>query len=516
MTVTVTLPKFFKKYAGGQQELSIHATTMGELFSTLCAKHPELKERLLNKAGHVHPYLALFLNKEATARDNLDAIKLEDHDEVEVIAMAVGGNHSPSQNSPKKPIRDVRMKGFRQRISVDQALAHAYQNASPLPSESIHVTDAAGRVLSAPISSPVNVPAFRRSAMDGYAIQAQDSFGATLYDPLPLTLIGEVLPGKIFRGQVGPGQCVRIMTGAPVPDGADAVLKAEDSSLDTSSPKTPRVLVQAAISPGKNVGRIGEDIQSGQELFKTGRKLRAQDIGVLASIGQAQVPVVRQPKVRLIATGNELLDPGETPSGAQIVDSNTPMLRALLPRDGATLEMACRLPDNKDEIKAALLEDGPDVIIATGGTSVGAEDYLPILVQELGELPVHGIAMRPSAPTGIGRVGSKTIFLLPGNPVSCLCAYDFFAAPLLRRLAGLPTEWPHRSEVLPLKRRIASQIGRVDYVRVAVQDGQVDPIAISGASVLSSTCRADGFVITPEGSEGMPEGESVRVYFYQH
>ncbi|MDF1663136.1 MAG: molybdopterin-binding protein, partial [Planctomycetota bacterium] len=201
----------------------------------------------------------------------------------------------------------------------------------------------------------------------------------------------------------------------------------------------------------------------------------AQDVGVLASIGQAQVPVVRQPKVRLIATGNELLDPGETPTGARIVDSNTPMLRALLQRDGATLEMTCRLPDNKDEIKAALLEDGPDVIIATGGTSVGAEDWLPVLVQEIGDLPVHGIAMRPSAPTGIGRVGDKHIFLLPGNPVSCLCAYDFFAAPLLRRLAGLSTDWPHRSEILPLKRRIASQIGRVDYVRVAVKDGQVDP-----------------------------------------
>jgi molybdopterin molybdotransferase len=503
MPVLLHLPNFFKKYAGGQQEFSIAATNVLQMFETLFQDHPQLRERIFTPKNQVHPYFALFHNSQSMPRDKLDQFLLNDKDEIEVIAMAVGGSDRSDS------LRDVRMRGFQQRIPVKQACQLAYGQTSTLPSESIDLTRAAGRVLTSDIKSEVNVPAFRRSAMDGYAIQAEDSFGASLYDPVQLKIVGQVLPGAQFQGQITSGQAIRIMTGAPVPEGADAVLKAEDSREENDT-----LLVHAGLSPHKNIGRIGEDIQAGQTVLHKGRRLRPQDIGVLASIGIGQIQVYRRARVRLIATGNELLEPGATPAGAQIVDSNSPMLSALLPRDNAVLEKVCRLPDDKEQIREALLEASADVIIATGGSSVGCEDYLPILVQEHGQLLAHGIAIRPSAPTGIGIINKKPVFLLPGNPVSCLCAYDFFAAPALRKLTGLSPDWPHRSRTLPLKRRISSQIGRVDYVRVAVIDDEVDPIAISGASVLSSTCRADGFVITPEGSEGHPKGSLVQVYFY--
>ncbi|MDF1662355.1 MAG: MoaD/ThiS family protein, partial [Planctomycetota bacterium] len=223
MSVLLHIPKFFKKYAGDQQELHIDASSMQELFATLCKDHPQLQERILTKNGDIHPYLALFLNKQSVSRDNLADLTLSPNDEVELIAMAVGGSNDNPH--PQKSIRDI--------------LKEAYGSATPLPLEEVHVTQAAGRVLARAITSPVNVPAFRRSAMDGYAIQAKDSFGATLYDPIPLTLIGEVFPGKAFEGPIAPGQCVRIMTGAPVPDGADGVLKAEDSAEEFDAAFVP-------------------------------------------------------------------------------------------------------------------------------------------------------------------------------------------------------------------------------------------------------------------------------------
>jgi molybdopterin molybdotransferase len=155
------------------------------------------------------------------------------------------------------------------------------------------------------------------------------------------------------------------------------------------------------------------------------------------------------------------------------------------------------------------------VILISGGSSVGSEDHAPRLVAELGELPIHGVAMRPSSPAGVGRIGTALVFLLPGNPVSCLCAYDFFAARALRIMSGLPADWPHRTRSLRVARKIVSAVGRVDYCRVRVTGDEVEPIALSGASILSSTTRADGFVIVPGASEGYGPGSDVVVYLYE-
>jgi len=278
------------------------------------------------------------------------------------------------------------------------------------------------------------------------------------------------------------------------------------------------MLVLDEVPPGKNVGRRGEDVTGGTTVLAAGRVLRPQDLALLSSIGMAEVEVVRQPRVRIIVTGSELLSAGQQAAGARIADANGPMLAALVARDGGSI-VGCMgseqyiVPDEPAAILTAMQSDA-DVVIVSGGSSVGQEDHAPGLLAEHGELTIHGIAMRPSSPTGMGRLGERLVFLLPGNPVSCLCAYDFFAGRAIRLMGGRGGEWPYRKVRLPLVRKLVSQVGRVDYARVKIVDGEVEPLAISGASILSSTTMADGFVIVPADSEGYPAGTEVDVLLY--
>ncbi len=401
------------------------------------------------------------------------------------------------------------MRGFAERADVEEVEAFLREHARALESEPVDLLDCAGRVLAGEVAAGVAVPGFRRAAMDGYAVRGEDTFGASSYEPVPLRILGETLPGSAFAGEVGAGQAVRVMTGAPVPEGADAVVKAE-----VCSEAGDRVEVSEAVSPGRNVGAPGEDIRSGDVVLRAGRRLRPQDAGLLASIGAARVPCVRRPRVRLVVTGDELLPAGSRPTGVCIVDSNSVVLRALLARDGAECLPFEILPDRPERIREALADGRADVILVSGGSSVGTEDHAPRLVSELGKLHFHGVSMRPSSPAGVGTIGDAFVFLLPGNPVSCLCAYEFFAGPTLRALGGRSREWPHRRVRLPLARKISSAVGRTDYVRVAVDRGRVAPIATSGASILSSTVRAAGCVIVPRELEGMPEGAEVEVLLY--
>jgi molybdopterin molybdotransferase len=242
--------------------------------------------------------------------------------------------------------------------------------------------------------------------------------------------------------------------------------------------------------------------------------LRPQDLGVLSSIGLGEICAVQRPRVRLAVTGNELLPSGSQPKGFHIADANGPMLAALIERDGGMVDFPGLVRDDRDAILEALQADA-DVVIVSGGSSVGIEDLAPMLVAQQGELAVHGIAMRPSSPTGLGRIGQRLIFLLPGNPVSSLCAYDFFAGRAIRALGGRSKEWPYRAMQGKLTRKISSPIGRLDYARVKVLEGNlVEPLAVAGASLLSSTTRADGFVLVGDDSEGYAAGSDVQVWLY--
>jgi molybdopterin molybdotransferase len=413
--------------------------------------------------------------------------------------------------STPQPFHDVRMRGFRDRAEVADIERLLETRVAPLAGEVAALADAAGRVLAAPVVSTVDVPSFARAAMDGFAVRGADTFGADAYNPLPLAVLGEAFPARPFAGAIGPGQAVRIMTGAPLPAGADAVLVAESAE---HSPDGRRVLAREAVPPGRNVGRVGEDVARGREVLPAGRRLRPQDVGLLASIGATEIPVVRRPRVVILVTGNELLPPGSAPVDFRIVDSNSPMLAALIARDGGVPLPALYLPDDYVAVRDAIRDADADAILVSGGSSVGAEDHAPRAVAELGELAVHGVALRPAAPTGIGFLGSRVIFLLPGNPVSCLCAYDLFAGRVVRRLGGRSSEWPYRSVGVPLAAKIVSAVGRVDYVRVTIENGLATPIAVSGASILSTTVIADGFVLVDRDREGHAPGETVVVWLY--
>ena len=407
---------------------------------------------------------------------------------------------------------DVRMRGFAKRHTVNEATAWLDAQLHPLAAESVSLQIAADRVLAASIISDFDVPGFDRATMDGYAVVAESTEGASAYTRLPLTVVGDSMPGRPFEGIVSAGEAVRIMTGAPMPRGADAVLPAEWVEIENGN--RPEIIsALASVSPGKNLGRRGEDVVRGSKLFEAGRVLRPQDLGVLSSVGHGNVNVIRQPRVRLVVTGNELLASGTSPRGFQIADANGPMLAALIERDGGLVDFPGLVRDDPAAILEALQSD-VDIVIVSGGSSVGMEDIAPVLLAQHGELAVHGIAMRPSSPTGFGLLGTRIVFLLPGNPVSSLCAYDFFAGRAIRALGGRSKEWPYRAIRGRLGRKISSPIGRLDYARVKIADGIVEPVAVAGASLLSSTTRADGFVVVGDDSEGFAAGSEVDVWLY--
>jgi molybdopterin molybdotransferase len=411
---------------------------------------------------------------------------------------------------------DVRMRGFRRRAEVADVLALLESRTAPLPGEAVPLLEAAGRVLAEAVVSGVNVPGFARSAMDGFAVCASDTASARA-----LTVVGEAFPARPFAGEVKPGEAVRIMTGAPMPPGADAVLMAELAQVDPGG----RVAARAAVAAGKHVIRVGEDVAKGATVLPAGRSLRPQDVGLLASIGAASIPCVRRPRVAILVTGNELLPPGTPPAGFQIVDSNSPMLAALATRDGADIRGVRYVRDDFAAIREAILAASreADVILVSGGTSVGTEDHAPRVAAELGELAVHGIAMRPAGPLGVGFLSghqpahtgrSPVLFLIPGNPVSCLCAYDLFAGRVIRRLGGRSWELPYRKVVRALAGEITSAAGRVDYVRVKVEGQGVTPLATGGASNLSGAVAADGFMLVPRDLDRLKVGEAVEVWLY--
>jgi molybdopterin molybdotransferase len=418
---------------------------------------------------------------------------------------------------------DVRMRGFGERTAVPVALAVLERRVTVLDAEMVPVARASGRVAAADVAARCSVPHFARAAMDGYALVAADtSGGPDGGDPLAapdaavvLRIRGDALPGRPFAGVVARGEAVRITTGAPMPDGADAVLMAERAE-EVLREGAPWVRAFARLERGKHVGAVGEDVRAGEVVVRRSRRLRPQDLGVLASVGVAELLVVRRPTVRVVITGDEILPPGSVPTGPFIVDANSLMLEALVRRDGAVASVV-RVSDRRALVRSAI-EDAPeDVVLISGGSSVGPEDHAPLVLAEIGEVAVHGVAMRPSSPAGFGFFGQglcRVAFLLPGNPVSCLCAYEFFAGPSIRALGGLPRAWPHPRCHGRLASPLVSAVGRTDYVRVQLDGDRVIPLALGGASILSSTTRADGVVVVPEASAGYAEGASVEVLLY--
>jgi molybdopterin molybdotransferase len=407
--------------------------------------------------------------------------------------------------------RDPRWRGFRNRTAVEDVLALIDSRIGPLGAEEIALASAAGRVLVEEVRASTPVPPFDRAAMDGYALRGEETFGAEAYTPALFQVVGRSRPGRRFAGEIGPGQAVEIATGAPIPAGADAVVPVEATSRQGDL-----VRVVEPTPPARHVGRSGEDLAQGASVLSAGRVLRPQDLGLLSALGRSMIQVLRRPIVTIVITGDELLPAGTPARDDRIADMNSVMTAALVTRDGGLPRVVGPLPDIAESLETALVESAQssDLVLVSGGSSTGPEDHAPGIVAKRGTLNVHGVALRPASPTGLGFLSGVPVVLLPGNPVSCLCAYDLFAGRIVRRLGGRPPEWPYRPVTLPLRHKLSSELGRVDYARVRISDGYAEPMAISGSSILSSTTRADGFVLVPADLEGYAAGAAVTVWRY--
>jgi molybdopterin molybdotransferase len=405
------------------------------------------------------------------------------------------------------------MKGFRSRASVAELSAWIAGRINALSSENVSFRESCGRVLAKDVVATEAVPAFDRSAMDGYAVQAEETFGASDYMPAPFRCVGKSRPGWSCEAAIGPGEAIEVATGAPLPRGADAVVPVEATRLEGET-----VLVTEAVPRGRHVSRRGEDFTAGALVLRAGRILRPQDLGVLSAVAAIRVAVVRRPRVVVMITGDELLAPGTPARDFKVPDINSVMLAHLVARDGGLCEVVGPLLDRRTLIRDAIVDAASraDLVVVSGGSSAGPEDHVPGIIAELGRLIVHGVALRPASPTGVGLIleAELPVVMLPGNPVSCLCGYDFVAGPIGRRLAGRPAQWPYRSVNLPLATKLSSMVGRVDYARVRIRSDRVEPLSTSGASILSTVSRADGFVVIPAGLEGYPAGASVEVWCY--
>lgn len=401
------------------------------------------------------------------------------------------------------------MSCFAGRMTAAEAQAWVDQWQPTGATETVALADALGRVLAEAATAASDLPPFARAAMDGYALRARDVEGASVYAPLPLKVIGDARPGRACDARVGSGEAVRILTGAPMPQGADAVLPIEQVQARGTA-----IEALAPVPEGMHVGPRGEDLSAGAEALRAGRRLRPQDLGLLSALGRARVSVQRRPRVRLLITGGEVVPADEALGEGRIHDANGPMLTGMVLRDGGTVESLRRLGDDRAALLEGLSEPGADLILVSGGSSVGDEDYGPGALRELGELAIRGVAMRPGSPVGMGRVGDRPVFLLSGNPVACLVQYDLFAGRALRRLAGLPPGWPYARKRLRLARKVASAPGRLDICRVRVSEEGALPISASGASLLTTVTRADGFLLVPDAMEGYAAGSEVDVFLY--
>jgi len=417
------------------------------------------------------------------------------------------------------------MKLFRTLISYDEALRTVLAHASRTGYEEIRFDDALNRVLAEDIRSPIDSPPFDRAAMDGYAIRGEDSFGASPQRPVLLT-IRKGVPGPEAAVEcldVREGECVPIATGMPVPRGSNAVVM-----LEYTKERDGTLEVYRPVPPGKNVSVRGEDVKAGEVVLPAGRRLRAHDIGMLAMLFQRTVRVYQRATIGIISTGDELIDPrtssvadehaqGTRPS--KIADSNSYMLAAFT-HPLANPHRIGILQDDPEAIKAAIrsaLEGACDAMLVTGGSSVGSRDFLTDVVEALGELLFHGVAMRPGEPTGFGLINRRPIFVLPGYPVAAIAAFELLVRPFLLALHGVADE---RIRLPAIARKdIPSAVGRTDFVRVKLQKEAgryyAEPIRVSGSGILSSMTKSDGFLVVAANKEGIAAGETVAVTLYE-
>jgi molybdopterin molybdotransferase len=395
-------------------------------------------------------------------------------------------------------------------ISVDEALARLLDGVAPLDAETVSLDAANGRILAADLAATRTQPPFPASAMDGYAVRAEDIASV----PATLRVIGEAPAGHGFAGTLGPGEAVRIFTGAPVPDGADTILVQENATRDGDT-----VTAQESAGKGRFVRPAGLDFAKGEVLLRAGERLGFRELALAAAMNHAQLPVRRRPKVAILATGDELVEPGTEPGPDQIIASNHAGVAALVADCGGEPLQLGIAPDERAAIAqriAAARTAGADVLVTLGGASVGDHDLVQEMLGAAGmDLAFWRIAMRPGKPLMAGRIDGMRVLGLPGNPVSSLVCSLLFLRPLIETLLGRPATRRDR-ERLPLARDIGGNDRREDYLRAAIlraEDGSetVQPFDRQDSSMLATLARADALVVRPPHAGPLAAGARVPV-----
>jgi molybdopterin molybdotransferase len=403
------------------------------------------------------------------------------------------------------------MRPIRETIPLDEALALMLEHAAPITrTERVPLAHAAGRVIaSAPMAS-MDVPPFDRAAMDGYAVRAEDTFGAGRYDPRVLRCVGKLYTGQVSARRVEPGECIEIATGAPMPDGADAVVMVEETER---VPDAEGVRLFTPVYPRQHVGRRAADIAAGQPVLQPGDVLNPSRIGAMAAVGALELDVYARPRIAILSTGNEIVQPGAPLGPGQIYDINQFTLSSIITAHGGEPIVLPTAQDHLDAlsraIDAALAED---VLVFSGGSSVGERDLILDVLVSRGEVLFHGVAVKPGKPTVFGRVAGKPVLGMPGYPTSCLSNGYLLVVPMLRRMARLPEHRPQIARV-PLARRIVSTTGRHQFYTVRIADGAATP-AFKASGDITSMSRADGYIEIPAHVDIVEAGEIVDVKLF--
>jgi molybdenum cofactor synthesis domain-containing protein len=402
------------------------------------------------------------------------------------------------------------MRPFGKTITLAEARAIIDAAVQPIArTETIVLQDANGRVLAEPVQARADVPPFARAAMDGYAVRARDTAGASRTAPSVLHRIETVFTGQVPQKAVGAGHCTEIATGAPMPEGADAVVMVEETDIDEAGV----VSVFVPIAAGQNIGRQGADIRRGQRVLEPGTPLNASRLGAVAALGLTEVLVYAKPGVAILSTGNEIVDPGQPLGPGQIYDINRMTVAAVVADNGGLPVPRRTAADTLEDLLRAVDEClGQDVMVFSGGSSVGERDLILDVIAARGEVLFHGIAVKPGKPTAFGRIGETLIFGMPGYPTSCLSNAYILLAPALRRLARLP-EQRLRSLTLPLGARVASARDRHQFYTVRIEHGSAVP-AFKASGDITSMSQADGYIEIPAEVGALEAGTMVEVKLF--
>jgi molybdenum cofactor synthesis domain-containing protein len=401
------------------------------------------------------------------------------------------------------------MRPFTHTIRVDEARAIIDATIQPIArTERVPLSAALGRILADDISADADVPPFSRAGMDGYAVRADDTSGAARTSARLLECIGQVFTGDAPTGRIGRGQCLEIATGAPMPDGADAVVMVEDTFRDGGT-----VQIFTAVVPMQNVGRQGADIRIGQDVLTRGDQLNPSRIGAAAALGIGDLRVYDRPRVTILSTGNEIIEPGRPLAPGEIYDINRFTLSAIVTDNGGIAVPRRIARDTIEDLDRAIDESkGDDLILFSGGSSVGERDLIMDVLAKRGETLFHGLAVKPGKPTAFGRVGTTPFFGLPGYPTSCLSNAYILVAPALRKIARL-TPRLDRTIHAPLGRRVTSTVGRHQFFTVRLVDGTAMP-AFKGSGDITSMSQADGYIEIPIDIDVVDAGTRVEVTLF--